>query len=63
MMEQFKKSQPPAPPTRGNIIPAPPARNKLPPQPQTSNAAQMYQALFPNDTLGNLIQQKQQMPQ
>ena len=63
MMQQFKKTQPPAPPTRGNIIPAPPARNQLPAQPQTSNAAQMYQALFPNDTLGNLIQQKQQMPQ
>ena len=62
MMQQFKKTQPPAPPTRGNIIPAPPARNQLPAQPQTSNAAQMYQALFPNDTLGNIIQQQKQMP-
>ena len=25
------------------------------------NAAQMYQSLFPNDTIGNLIQQKKQM--
>jgi hypothetical protein len=66
MMEQFKKAQPPAPPTRGGqqIIPAAPERNKLPPQSTApkGNAAQMYQALFPNDTLGNLIQQKQTMP-
>jgi len=66
MMEQFKKTQPPAPPTRGpQIIPAAPERNKLPTQaPKTGgNAAQMYQALFPNDTLGNIIQQQKQMPQ
>jgi hypothetical protein len=65
MMEQFKKAQPPAPPTRGmQVIPAAPERNKLPPQAPTSgNAAQMYQALFPNDTLGNIIQQQKQMPQ
>ena len=64
MMEQFNKTQPSAPPTRGmQVIPAAPERNKLPPQaPKSSNAAQMYQALFPNDNLGNLIQQKQAVP-
>jgi hypothetical protein len=64
MMQNMNKQQPPAPPTRGpQIIPAAPERNKLPPQaPRSGNAAQMYQALFPNDTLGNIIQQ-QQMPQ
>jgi hypothetical protein len=65
MMQNMNKQQPPAPPTRGpQIIPAAPERNKLPPQaPRSGNAAQMYQALFPNDTLGNIIQQQKQMPQ
>jgi hypothetical protein len=67
MMQKMNKQQPPAPPTRGGqqIIPAAPERNKLPPQSTApkGNAAQMYQALFPNDTLGNIIQQQKQMPQ
>jgi hypothetical protein len=64
MMQNLNRQQPTAPPTRGmQVIPAAPERNKLPPQaPRSGNAAQMYQALFPNDSLGNLIQQKQAVP-
>jgi hypothetical protein len=59
MMQNMNKQQPPAPATRGTA-PAQPLKpvfpNTAPPK-TGGNAAQMYQALFPNDTLGNIIQQ------
>jgi hypothetical protein len=65
MMQNLNKQQPPAPATRGTA-PAQPLKpvfpNTAPPK-TGGNAAQMYQALFPNDTLGNIIQQQKQMPQ
>ena len=65
MMQNLKKQQPAAPATRGTA-PAQPLKpvfpNTAPPK-AGGNAAQMYQALFPNDTLGNIIQQQKQMPQ
>ena len=64
MMQNLNKQQPPAPATRGTA-PAQPLKpvfpNTAPPK-TGGNAAQMYQALFPNDSLGNLIQQKQVVP-
>jgi hypothetical protein len=64
MMQNLNKQQPPAPATRGTT-PAQPLKpvfpNTAPPK-TGGNAAQMYQALFPNDSLGNLIQQKQVVP-
>lgn len=63
MMQQFKKTQPSAPPTRGlQTVPAAPARNELPKQPAAgggNTAAGMYQALFPNDSISNLLRQRQ----
>jgi hypothetical protein len=65
MMQNLNKQQPAATATRG-IAPAQPLKpvfpNTAPPK-TGGNAAQMYQALFPNDTLGNIIQQQKQMPQ
>jgi hypothetical protein len=65
MMQNLNKQQPAAPATRGTT-PAQPLKpvfpNSAPPK-TGGNAAQMYQALFPNDTLGNIIQQQKQMPQ
>jgi hypothetical protein len=64
MMQNINKQQPSAPATRGTV-PAQPLKPVFPttaPKAGGGNAAQMYQALFPNDTLGNLIQQKQAMP-
>jgi hypothetical protein len=59
MMQNMNKQQPAAPATRGTA-PAQPLKpvfpNTAPPK-TGQNAAQMYQALFPNDTLGNIIQQ------
>jgi hypothetical protein len=64
MMQNLNKQQPPAPATRGTA-PAQPLKpvfpNTAPPK-TGGNAAQMYQALFPNDSLGNMIQQKQTIP-
>jgi hypothetical protein len=65
MMQNLNKQQPAAPATRG-IAPAQPLKPVFPstaPPKTGGNAAQMYQALFPNDTLGNIIQQQKQMPQ
>jgi hypothetical protein len=65
MMQNLNKQQPPAPATRGTT-PAQPLKPAFPntaPPKTGGNAAQMYQALFPNDTLGNIIQQQKQMPQ
>jgi hypothetical protein len=65
MMQNLKKQQPAAPATRGTA-PAQPLKPVFPstaPPKTGGNAAQMYQALFPNDTLGNIIQQQKQMPQ
>ena len=65
MMSLFKKQQPAAPQTRGTPQQQAPQQLKpaFPTQAPKSggNAAQMYQSLFPNDTIGNLIQQKKQM--
>jgi hypothetical protein len=64
MLQNMNKQQPAAPATRGTT-PAQPLKPTFPttaPKASGGNAAQMYQALFPNDTLGNLIQQKQTMP-
>jgi hypothetical protein len=62
MMQNINKQQPAAPATRG-VAPAQPLKpvfpNTAPPK-TGGNAAQMYQALFPNDTLGNIIQQQKQ---
>jgi hypothetical protein len=62
MMQNLNKQQPAAPATRGTA-PAQPLKpvfpNTAPPK-TGQNAAQMYQALFPNDTLGNIIQQQKQ---
>jgi hypothetical protein len=65
MMQNLNKQQPAAPATRGTA-PAQPLKPVFPstaPPKTGGNAAQMYQALFPNDTLGNIIQQQKQMPQ
>ena len=65
MMQNLNKQQPAAPATRGTT-PAQPLKPVFPstaPPKTGGNAAQMYQALFPNDTLGNIIQQQKQMPQ
>jgi hypothetical protein len=53
-MQQFNQRYP-APPTKGigNIGPA---FSTTPPKPG-GNAAQMYQSLFPRDTLGQAIEQ------
>lgn len=64
MMQQFKQ-QPSAPPTRGmpkELKPAIPTQAPAA-QGKGSNAAAMYQALFPNDKLGNILIQRQQGPQ
>lgn len=62
-LKEFKQ-QPPAPPTRTapKATPSfgPALPTQAPPQPG-QNAAQMYQSLFPNDRIGNLIQMKKQM--
>jgi hypothetical protein len=65
MMQNLNKQQPAAPATRGTA-PAQPLKPVFPstaPPKTGGNAAQMYQALFPNDSLGNIIQQQKQMPQ
>ena len=62
MMQNMNKQQPAAPATRGTA-PAQPLKPAFPntaPPKTGGNAAQMYQALFPNDTLGNIIQQQKQ---
>jgi hypothetical protein len=62
MMQNMNKQQPAAPATRG-VAPAQPLKPAFPntaPPKTGGNAAQMYQALFPNDTLGNIIQQQKQ---
>jgi hypothetical protein len=63
MMQNLNKQQPAAPQTRGlpkpMQAPAPVFPTTAPPK-TGGNAAQMYQALFPNDTLGNIIQQQKQ---
>ena len=61
MMQNMNK-QPTAPATRGTapLQPLKPAFPTTAPKASGGNAAQMYQALFPNDTLGNLIQQNKQ---
>lgn len=64
MMQNLNKQAPVAPPTRGTapVQPLKPAFPNTAPPKTGGNAAQMYQALFPNDTLGNIIQQQKQMP-
>ena len=65
MMQNLNKQQPAAPATRGTapMQPLKPVFPTTAPPKTGGNAAQMYQALFPNDTLGNIIQQQKQMPQ
>jgi hypothetical protein len=62
MMQNLNKQQPAAPATRGTapLQPLKPAFPNTAPPKTGQNAAQMYQALFPNDTLGNIIQQQKQ---
>jgi hypothetical protein len=62
MMQNLNKQQPAAPATRGTapMQPLKPAFPNTAPPKTGQNAAQMYQALFPNDTLGNIIQQQKQ---
>jgi hypothetical protein len=59
---ELRKPQPAAPSTRSTATqakPGAPVKSQAPAAGQ-NNAASMFQALFPNDTLGNIIQQQKQ---
>ena len=62
---ELRKPAPQAPATRSNPTqakPGAPVKNQASAT-TPNNAAAMFQALFPNDTIGNVIQQQKQMPQ
>jgi hypothetical protein len=62
---ELRKPAPQAPATRSGPTqakPGAPVKNQASAA-TPNNAAAMFQALFPNDTIGNVIQQQKQMPQ